>query len=480
MAYAAGFEYDLFISYAAVDDAEPIGEHGRGWVSMFVRRLEAVLASRLGGQGKLRIYFDVRNLGGNQQIRELLDEVNRSALFLAFASPAYAEREWTRRELAAFVKNDADTRRLFAVDYLPLDNGALLPDPLQDHKRLKFWDLDESSRSALPLSQNGEPFRNRIHDLAEQIKRQVIAINAAEVTRPAISEIAEAVSGTTARRAKGVAFLAQTTDDLEEERMQVQRYLEQFGFLILPAADLPGGGEAFRTAVRADLAQSDLYLHLLGPRAGRYPSDIPEGYPAAQIEAAKAAGKNLILWRHPELDLDKVTDPRQRALLTDANVIACGLESFKAEARRRLEARPKEKSGDAKRSSLVFINSTESDYDVARIVQQEFSKRNLPTILPLYAGTAEQVQQDLTENIKDCDVLVILYGTAPAAWVRSQIRLFSKLKAGSRATVVAIFVGPPEGKNADVGVFMPDLRWISFPADWSMEPVQSLIAELAQ
>ena len=153
MAYAAGFEYDLFISYATVDDAEPIGEHGRGWVSMFVRRLEAVLASRLGGQGKLRIYFDVRNLHGNQQIRELLDAVNHSALFLAFASPAYAQRDWTRRELATFVKDDADTRRLFAVDYLPIDDGARLPDPLQDHKRLKFWDLDESSRSALPLSQ---------------------------------------------------------------------------------------------------------------------------------------------------------------------------------------------------------------------------------------------------------------------------------------------------------------------------------------
>ena len=140
--------------------------------------------------------------------------------------------------------------------------------------------------------------------------------------------------------------------------------------------------------MRADLAQADLYLQLLGPRSGRYPSDIPEGYPAAQIDAAKAAGKNLLLWRHPELDPDKVSDPRQRALLTDANVIACGLESFKAEARRRLEARPTEKARDTKRSALVFINSTESDYDVARIVQQEFSKRNLPTILPpLYAGT---------------------------------------------------------------------------------------------
>jgi hypothetical protein len=480
MAYAAGFEYDLFVSYAAVDNAEPISDNGRGWVSMFVHRLEAVLASRLGGRDKVRIYFDVRNLSGNQQINELLDAVRHSALFLAVGSPAYAERDWTKRELETFVKSAADTRRLFAVDYLPLDTGASHPAPLQEHKRLKFWEIDESaSLTALPLSQGGEPFRNRIHDLADQIKKQLVAINLAEVTRPAISEVAEALAINHERRSKGVAYLAHTTDDLEEERLQVQRYLEQFSFLVLPATDLPGGGEAFRTAVRADIAQSDLFVQLLGPRAGRYPSDVPEGYAAAQLSAAKAAAKEVVLWRHPELDVEKVTDPRQRGLLTDASVIACGLESFKSEVRRRLELRARREAPKAKSSSLVFINSSESDYDVAKIVQQEFSRRNLSTILPLYSGPAEQVHQDLTENMRDCDVLVILYGTAPAAWVRSQIRLFSKLKAGSRATLAAIFVGPPDGKSSDVGVFLPELRWIRFPADWSMEPARSLIAEIA-
>jgi hypothetical protein len=478
MAYAVGFEFDLFISYASVDDGEPINGPGRGWVSTFKQYLEAVLASRLGGNDQLSIYFDLHNLGGNQQINELLDAVNRSALFIAIASPTYARREWTKRELDAFVRNAADTRRLFAVDYLPVDSGAALPEPLPGHKRLKFHGLEEQSHSVMPLSPNSDAFRNRIHDLAEQIKQQLIAINAAEGARPAIRQIAEAVSGSTERRAKGVAYLAQTTDDLEEERLKVQRYLEQFGFLSLPEGELPGGGEAFRAAASSEIAQADLYIHLLGPRAGRYPPDLPEGYAAAQIDAAKAAGKSIMLWCHPEVDIQNVGDGRQRALLNDANTIVGGLESFKLEARRRLEARPKEKAPDARPSSLVFINATESDYDVARIVQQEFSNRHMSTILPLFAGTAEQVQQDLTENIKDCDVLVILYGTAPAAWVRSQIRLFSKLKGGSHATVVAIFVGPPEGKNADVGVSMPDLRWISFPPDWSMGPVHSLIAEL--
>jgi hypothetical protein len=68
MAYTTGFEYDLFISYAAVNDIEPVTDDGRGWVTMFVRNLEMVLASRLGGREKLRIYFDRRNLGGNHEV----------------------------------------------------------------------------------------------------------------------------------------------------------------------------------------------------------------------------------------------------------------------------------------------------------------------------------------------------------------------------------------------------------------------------
>jgi len=81
MAYTTGFEYDLFISYAAVNDIEPVTDDGRGWVTMFVRNLEMVLASRLGGREKLRIYFDRRNLGGNHELQELLEAVGRSALF---------------------------------------------------------------------------------------------------------------------------------------------------------------------------------------------------------------------------------------------------------------------------------------------------------------------------------------------------------------------------------------------------------------
>lgn len=478
MAYATGFEYDVFISYAAINDVEPVADNGRGWVTMFVRQLEMVLASRLGGREKLRIYFDQRNLGGNHELQELLDAVGRSALFLAITSTAYAERDWTKRELDAFLKGAPDSQRLFVAEYLPLDAGEAHPYPLNDRRRLKFWDVDEmSSLAAMPLTLKDNAFRNRVHDLADQIKRQLVAINAAEVVRPAISKAAEVIADDGARRSKGIVFLAQTTDDLEEERDQLRRYLEQFGFLVLPAGDLPGGGEAFRSEAERDIKEADLYVHLLGPRAGRYPADLEDGYGATQIKAAREAGKKLLLWRHPELDLDKVTDARQRALLTDPAVVVCGLESFKATVRSSLEARAKQEDRERLTPSLVFIDASELDHDVAKIVKQEFEARKIPVAVPLYQGSAEEVRDDLTGNLKDCEVLVFIYGVAPQAWVRAQMRLFNKLRSGARARLVAIFVGPPDEKPADIGFSMPDLHRIDFPQQWSAARVREMIEE---
>ena len=478
MAYTTGFEYDVFISYAAVDDKEPMADNGRGWVTMFVRNLEMVLGSRLAGSEKLRIYFDRRNLGGNHQLQELPEAVGKSALFLASTSPAYSQREWTKRELDTFLKGAPDSRRLFAAEYLPLDAGETQPHPLNDRKRLKFWAVDEmSSQAAIPLTPKDDAFRNLIHDLANQIKQQLVAINAAESARPAIIRAAEVIADDGARRSKGIVFLAQTTDDLEEERNQLRRYLEQFGFLVLPAGDLPGGGEAFRTEIEREIKQADLYVHLLGPRAGRYPADLEDGYGATQIKVAREAGKKLLLWRHPELNLDTVTDARQRALLTDEAVVACGLETFKATVRSRLETRPKQEERKRRAPSLVFIDAMQLDHDVAKIAQQEFRARQLPVAIPLYQGSAEEVREDLTENMKDCEVLVFIYGMAPQAWVRAQMRLFSKLRSDTRARLVAIFVGPPDEKPADIGFSMPDLHRVDFPKQWSAERMREMIEE---
>ncbi|MBX3579630.1 MAG: hypothetical protein KF723_20695 [Rhizobiaceae bacterium] len=477
MAFTTGFEYDLFISYAHVDDSEKMPT-GRGWVSEFVARLQSALHSRLGGPDSLKIYFDHNSLGANHRLPELLDAAAKSAVFVALASPAYAMRDWTRKELSTFASSADDLKRLFAVEFLPLQDGDEYPEPLSMHKRAKFWETDEPhSSTPIPLMPDGSgPYRNRIHDLAQQIRTQLVALNA----RKEIGALAEAIVDDTARRNKGVVFLAQTTDDLEEDRLQVQRYLEQFGYLVIPRADYPQGGEQFVAAVQDDLRDASLYVHLLGPRGGRRPPDLPLGYARAQFDAARQARVPTMLWRRPDLDLSTVADADHLAILNDADVIASGLESFKADVRRRLEIPRTEPRPLPPPQTLVFINADESDYEVAKMVRDEFAARDMTAVIPMYQRNAAEFHEDLKEHLTDSDVLVFLYGRAPEAWVRQQLKFFSKLRPGAKARVVAVLVGPPEGKPDDLGVSFKGLTRVPAFEDWKVTPILELIDGLQQ
>ena len=67
-----------------------------------------------------------------------------------------------------------------------------------------------------------------------------------------------------------VAFLAEVTDDLEFRRLEVRRYLEQQGIVVLPEASLPLGRTQFEVAIDADLARSRVFVQLLGPIPGGF------------------------------------------------------------------------------------------------------------------------------------------------------------------------------------------------------------------
>jgi hypothetical protein len=482
MTYAAGYDFDVFISYARVDDIGPIGA-GDGWVSEFVYSLERVLASRLGERP--RIYFDRRDVHANHELEEILSTVTRSATFVSIVSPAYVRRDFTQRELAKFASCDF-RHRLFSVEYLPLDEDESYPSPLDARHRVQFWDRDGiASVTPKPL-QNKEKLFDKIHDVADQIRLQLEGIKCAETKRSSNGDAVDPVSSAPSGRLRNTVFLAQTTEDLDDERAQVRRHLEQFGFVVLPHGELPGGGADFRSAAEAAVREADLYIHLLGSRAGRSPADLPEGYGSAQFNLAVANRKSMLLWRNPELDLDKVSDARQRALLSNEHVVAGTLQELTEEALRRLTAPTATEAAPATRS-FAFISAIRNDHEAARVVEHEFEARNMPVAIQLREGTPQQIREDLTTQMGLCDVVIFIYGEAPIQWVRAHMAQFAKAKAlvGEIATagqrppyVPALFEGPPDKEQVGDPVRLPGLRHVRFLEGWSPERIRAVIKEM--
>lgn len=491
MAIVPGFEYDLFVSYAHTDNEE-------GWVAELVKRLDLVLRQRLGAAEGLRVFFDSRATTANCDLTELLAAVGRSALFLAVSSPGYATRDWPRQELETFVAQTRDSSRLFVVECLPVGEGESLPPPLESHFRQKLWKASGPRNIPMPYlpMADAAEFQLLIHYLAVDIRNKLLSMKNLPDARggvparkePVVHQRAPntAMAGREVPRngSKKIVLLTQTTDDIEEEADQLRSYLKQYDetITLLPVMGYPQGGEAFIMAFGRDLAQADLLVQLLGQRAGRMPPDLPEGYTRYQFQAAKAVGVPIMQWRRPDLDVRTVTDPAYKAMLTADTVVASGLEAFKRQILdwvRDSVRRAQQPSGA--RAATVFINADSSDMNVAREVQRECLRLALTTVLPIAGASSEATRRDLEEFLTDCDVLLFIYGETTPAWIRSQLRQFSKIRPQRQADpkLLAICNGPPREKP-DIGVTFPNARVINCVDGWNMELIRELISELPQ
>jgi hypothetical protein len=484
MAYVPGFDHDIFVSYAHADDV--LDASGHRWVTSLVERLREALRQRLSGTTELRWFFDTHALHSNHQIEEVLTAARRSACFLAVASRSYAERPWTQRELAAFVDSAGDTRRLFAVECLPIDISESYPEPLDSQKRLTFWKTPGSdSITPMPLSPTLDAalFHQRVHDLAEQMRTQLRALRA-QAGILDLPRTTTAAPIAVKRPAKlRTVLLAQVTDDLEPARDELRRYLEQFGIPVRPSDDYPGGGEPFRSAFAEDLSQSQLFVQLLGPYPGRAPRDLPEGYTIHQHEAALAQRVEILQWRRPDIDPAAAVDQRYRTLLQGETVIADSFEVFKAEVRARAEhvseAAPARDA--ATRSSLVFINADSEDLAIARELKAEFQRHRIPVSLPVPGDFGEATRLDLEENLVECSALILVYGQATPVWVRGQLRLFNKLR-GRRSEpprVLAVYAGPPAPKS-EIDFSLPDVVEIDSSGGVQLEPIRAMVKTLLE
>jgi hypothetical protein len=495
MAIIPGFDYDLFVSYAHADDMAADGQDG--WVAQFVRHLEPTLRQRLGGAEALKIFFDSRATGANNNLPELLQAARRSALFLVVGSPSYANRDWPQKELEAFIHCTPEPSRLFMVECLPLAIGESYPAPLDVHIRLEFWKLSGRKQVPVPIWANSDPqeFSTLVHGLASDIRERLLWMRHIAGGQERIG--AGSKAGSAARpnesgdlpvRPVPVAktiLVAQPTDDVADEADELVRYLNQYSeeINVLPKSGYPQGGDAFMAAFRQDLVRTDLFVQLLGRRPGRVPPDLPEGYTRFQIDAAKEASVEIMQWRHPNLDATQTSDPLYRKLLTAETVVASGLEAFKnqilAAARRR---KPEPRKSDAKSQlPTVFINADDKDLPVAREIERECLQQALTTVLPMKGPSSEAKRRDLAESLTDCDVLLFIYGDTTQDWIRSQLRFFGKVKQkrDSEPKLLAICSGPPVPKP-DIGIKIPNAHVITFSEAWDMAAIRKLLEELPQ
>jgi TIR domain len=447
MAYVPGYDHDVFVSYAHLDD------QGEGaWVTNLVRHLETEVRPRLGAKD-LRIWID-HELDGNHPLTpEIMQAIRRSATILLIMSPSYIASEWCARERNAFLSVARDCvseGRIFIVRCREVDR-QYQPSEFGDLIGFKFWTHDADAGGVmrpLGLADQKEPaYFTAVINLADKLTQKLNEIRAARIGAP--SSVPAAVEH---------LFVARSADDMERREEELVSHLTQAGLRVLPETWYREDSEQdFRAAMQADLQRCSVFVQLLGGLAGRRATRFAEGrrFPAIQHDIAREVGKPILQWRDLAVDPAAVEDECHRALLEGART--GGFEEFKravVEASRRKVQTPRSRTADV----AVFVNADRADLEIARNLSALLAEQGVMCSWPIAEGSPEKVRQDLEENLRDCDGLVLIYGTTEPAWVRNQLLQGRKILGQRDRPLVAraICLGPPPEK-IELAVALPDL-----------------------
>src|SRR5258708_5090617 len=95
------FKYDIFISYAHLDDRSVLGDDEKGWIDLLEERLSVLVSQALGSE--VTIWRDGHHLRGNDELQGGIEEgVNNSLVLVPVISPRYVQSDWCNREMATF------------------------------------------------------------------------------------------------------------------------------------------------------------------------------------------------------------------------------------------------------------------------------------------------------------------------------------------------------------------------------------------
>lgn len=245
-------------------------------------------------------------------------------------------------------------------------------------------------------------------------------------------------------------FLADASDDLETARDGVEQYLRQFRVRVLSSAELTADAAGYRSALANALQPGVIFVQLLSRLPGRKLG--AERITQLQHRVARELGRGVLLWRDPSLlELDEISDPAHRALLERAAAI--GIEEFKSSVLNAARSQAESTSmPEQDLSQAVFINCAPEDRAIAEplieAVHKSEGAKGTKCIFAVDAGQPTAIRSDLEVKLQQCGAMILVYGSAPAEWVKEQVRQIRKtvMRRKRAFKALAIYDGPPEQK----------------------------------
>jgi Domain of unknown function (DUF4062) len=490
------FDCDAFISYSHIDNVG-LMDGSKGWITNLHRALEIRVAQLLGE--KPEIWRDPKLAGNDVFENTLVEQLQRVAVLITIVSPRYVKSEWTRRELVEFWKaaqaqggvSFHDKARIFKVLKTPIPR-EMDPPELQPLLGYEFFHVDAESGRVHELdeafgTQAQRDFWMKLDDLAHDVTALL------EMLKVESFPTQLAVQSTR----KEAIFLAETTDDLKDQRESIRRDLQQHGYTVLPARGLPLVASDMKASLEQDLAHCRMSVHPIGKNYGW----IPEGSSVSlleiqnelAIERGKQGGFVRLLWIPAGL---QVEDERQAKVINQfrmdprmqvgADLLETIFEDLRTVIHNRLQETPQtaqpKSSMDAAGGSCRQIYLIYDQRDAASVSSyaDALFDQGFDVLHPTFEGDEADVRQCHEESLRVCDGVLIFFGSANEGWVRRKLREVQKSvgygRTGPLPTVAISCVG---AKTAEKERFRTHEAPVMFQMDcFSPDMLQSFVSRI--
>jgi hypothetical protein len=482
-AYLPGYEWDLFISYATVDNRPPPGVE-KGWVTTLVAALETTINQKLGRNEACKIWRDEEQRSADSQLSEALaDAVRSSAILLIILSPGYlASTQWCAKELETYCERAAAGRpvKIFVIERDPDIGEQARPAILEGAWRRLFWRKEGGKTRILGNPTPTQEFYKEAYDIAVEIAQAIgklksaASVTPASATAPGLAP-APAPAPIGAASAGKTIYLATPTEDLlDGDWRQALNHFKQFGLTVLPGEEDAVEAAKVEANVARDLPQAKMFVQLLSEVAGR---DVPGrkgmSYVRYQCEQASQQTLTMLQWRRETLDVEKVANEEHKALLLQAQAVP--LTTFLQEVVTKATA---VESASVVRTAqdvpLVLINADKDDEALARQVMSDLGGRIEVTLLDA-ADPPDQRQALLKGYLELCDRVLLLYGKTTPTWLRLQHLEFRKWSDPSKPRPLVICDLPPANKPRPVSG--PGITYVGNGGDYDPDALRTAFSK---
>lgn len=484
----APFQYDIFISYAHIDNRALTPEQ-QGWISRFHKSLEAMLSMRLGGPAK--IWRDEKLRGNDIFSEEIVAQFPRTALLVSILTPRYLNSEWCTREVQEFCKSAQHTgglavenkARILKVIKTPVDTQETLPEVMRTLLGYDFFTFDGETPLELDPAY-GEKF-------AQEYNRKIgtVAWDAAQLLKKLATEPPGAPVPT-----KPSVYLAECSYDRREAREMLESDLNLHGYTILPDHQLPCEEADYVEDVERVLARCALSIHLVGANYG----SVPDGPSQKSIvmlqnelavQRSKSGAMPRVIWLR---DGTSSTHPQQQAFIKalhqeaeaqfGADLITGDIEECKAAihaALKKLE-HPAQEPPAAESAKVIYLICDKKDRDARTTVplRRFFRDHSCTVEIPVFEGDATAVREANQKLLTSCDAVLLFYGAGDEAWKFTVDNELKKMRAyrGDKPLLTYTYLAAPKTGDKEDLLDMEEPHLINGFGDFS----EAALAEFLQ